>query len=134
MEGRGWRGQRRGFLLTHLSRPAQEAHRSASRQASGAKSSSVIVELALKFRSRSSRLFKPTVEVFPFLFFHILLRRRRAEKHSDVQSLSSCFDGVTRVICKPKQLFNELGDCKQMVANTKPPPPVCAPVCKKQVG
>lgn len=118
----GRRGQRQGFLLTHLSRSAQEAHSSAGGQASGVKSFSVIVALALKFGSHFCRLFGATAE-----------RCRRAGKHLDVQSLSSCFDGVTCVIHKPKQLFNELGDCKQMVVYTKLAPPVSARLCEKVI-
>lgn len=61
------------------------------------------------------------------------LIRRRAGKHLDVQSLTSCFDGVTCVICKPKQLFNELADRKQMVAYTKLPHLLVLGFIKRQI-
>lgn len=121
----GWRVKRRGAVAVRSAPglPAKSSvplgcggpflSRRTGERASGVKPSSVIAgAFSLKFRSRFCRLFRgPVAERGQ--------RRRRAGKRSDVESLSSCFDGVTCVICKLRQLFNELGDCKQMVAYTK---------------
>lgn len=95
----GRRGQRRGFLLTHRFHSARRPIPQPADSRAGWDLSVIAVQ-ALKFGSRFSRLFRPTLELrfFP----------RRAEKHLDLQSRPSCFDGVACVICKSKQVFNEL--------------------------